>query len=848
MARKFAGRSYLVARLGSSRLFWRMRYGFGWLNFRRLRAGFQFRDKLSNAATESLYWRTLSRGVALPITLAVIVSFALYYLERNLLFFTDISWVGSGFIGKFLLHTLDKDTYVQMLTVIAGVMGVFLGLYFTAVSTVISNAYSSVSGDVRELILRDRLGNNYVKLVAFLTALSVVLLAFSATGVAPLHLAIPLLALVSCLAVFSFVNLGVRTFFLSDPTLFFETLSTELIKWFRRATSRGYQWRNTSFQAHYRKQALKVATTLTTLAKISSEKPELQGESYPRLLKKLLALTNIYYEGKHLIPSDSGWYGRKFRHKQWYLSESTALEMATNTDTPLNPDEIPDTTWLEDSLLDVIFKAFKVDIDAGDFQALYTKIISLQDFFNVFGNNWFVDDGKKWHARLSKDILDRLTNGEGLSDDIQEMHSIAVTELLASLPLSIEIGFSRAVNSLDVDKLRSELLHTKWYAEDSPYALSLPPSTIKELEKIRDGAIFERQAHAPHKTQNWYIAELALHDLDIALYNQWQSLMGLIETWYKDTGNALYDAKRYKQAATIYTRAIEQAWKLDSHIEHLKEVSVALLKDQKTNFIKYAQWDWDKEHERVTKFRDMAIEGQAKLIPHLWDVNEPNPDMPDFFGAVVHRTGEACYEALISGDADKFKSLFRPYFAGITGIFNSILPQVKDWEASSAMAWMSEPILDLFDISGYAYIYAEYHNKPELWNECKAVWDAYLSAMPQQLQLYSIVSKSHQTPDLTITPRENLRSRWHLAMARLLNDLPRQGTNDFYSQPTVQHPSELIRRIAPWDGRTPFTHADSIDVFTVKYLITVPTNLSLDFGVADHKISSVNGRQEDENA
>lgn len=818
-----------------------MRYWFGWLNFRRLRISFQLRDKLRNTATEASYWRALSRGVVLPIIFAIVFSLVLYVFEENLPFFTNISWLGNSIIGKILLHPMNKDAYVAILTTIAGVVGVFLGLYFTAVSTVMSNAYSSVPGDVRELILRDRLGNKYVKLLAFLTVLSVILLAFSAMEIAPLHLVIFVLPVLSCLAIFAFVSLGARMFFLSDPTLFFETLSTELMKWISCATARGYQWQNTSFQAHYRKQALKVATTLTTLAKISSKKPELQGESHSRLIRKMLDLTSKYYTRKHLISSNSGWYGKKMRYKQWYLSGSTELEMATQTETPLVPNEIPDTTWLEDFLLDAIFKTFEANIKAGDFQALYPKVIDLQGFFDGFGSNWLVDDGKKWHARLSKNILDRLTNGKSLGDDVQEIHSIATTELLASLPLSIEIGFSRAVNDLNVDELRDKLLRTKWREEESPYAFSLPPSTIKELEKIRDGAIFEKQAHASHKTQNWYVAELALHDLDIALYNQWQSLMELIETWYKETGKALSDAKKYKQSATIYTRAIEQAWKLDNHIERLREVSEALLKDHKTQ----AEWDWNKEHKRVAKFRDMAIKGQADLIPHLWSMSEPNHDMPDFFGSAVHRTGEACYEALFAGDSNKFKSLFRPYFLGVLGIFQSLIPQVSNWETSSALTWMSEPILDLYSISGYAYIFAEYHDKPEIWNECREAWDAILTRTPEQLEPFAAISSYHQTPRGVITPRDSLRSRWAIDLINLLNNIPRQQSSDVFSHPPLEHKSELIRNIAPWSDSMPYMFVDAIDVFTVKYLMTVPARTPLDFGVDDSKITHINGRGDD---
>lgn len=847
MTRKYIGKSYLLARLGSTRLFWRVRYGLGWVNFRRLRTGFQFKSGIGTARTEAQYWRAISRGSILPIILAVLVSLALYFFERNLSFFSNVGWIHDSFIGQYLSHELDNDTYVQMLTVIAGVTGVFLGLYFTAVSTVISNAYSSVSGDVRDLILKDRLGNNYVKLVAFLTALSVLLLSFSAANTPPLHLAIPLLALVSCLAVFAFVKLGSRTFFLSDPTLFFHTLSDELIRWVKQASYKGYQWREPSFQEHYRKQALRVATTLATLAEMTRNKAELQNKSHPRLLNNLLALTRIYYDDKHLIRSDSKWFGRKYQHKQWYLTESTAIEMATNTDTTLQPAEVPDNTWLEDIILTVVFDAYRADARNGDYQALYNKLASLPDFFSGVGGNWLAQDGEKWHDKLSKDIIGKLADGQVI-DETQEPYSIATVDILASLPMSLELGFIRAIGDVDGDKLRKKLDGTKWDAESAPYQFPLPPIVIKALEQAHSGVIFEKQAHAPHKTPNWYITELALHELDLAIYHQWQSMMKLLETWYIQAGNELSDAKKYKQAAAIYSRAIEAAWKLDSHIEHLKELSGTLNRDSHVDFIQKAEWNWNKEHERVKKFRDSAIDGQAKLIPHLWDTSEPNPDIPDFFGGAVHRTGEACYESLLDGDVERFKALFRPYFLGILGIFESVRPQVIGWETSSAIAWMSEPILDLFDISGYAYIYAEYHDKPELWDDCKSVWDTYLANLPQQLQSFAVISDYHQTPRGVITPRATLRSRWQIELGRHLNGLPRQGSSDFYSRPKVQHQSGFIRRIAPWDDRMPFMHVDAIDVFTVKYLLTVQTQLTLDFGVRQDKVTTINGRQGDEDA
>ena len=839
-------RSYLLARLGSIKLFWRMRHRLAWLNFRRLRTGFQTKDKLNTATIERRYWWAMTKSVAFSIALALAASFAMYLFDKHCLsFFTDIAWIRDSNVGKYLLHSLDGDAYVQMLATIAGVTGVFLGLYFTAVSTVISNTYSYVSGDIRELILKDRLGNIYVKLVAFLTALAVVLLSFSAADVSPPRLAAPLLAVISCLAIFVFVKLSSRAFFLSDPALLFSTLANELQRWVNQATYRGYQWRNPSFQEYYHKQALESANALVMLTEISSSKTELHSKSHPLLLKELLTLAGTYYSKKHLIPTDSRWYDKKFKHKQWYLTNSTTIEMATQINTTLQPDEIPDTTWLEDMILFAVLKAIKADVNFEDYRSLYNKTFSLPNLFDEMGKNWFVEDGKKWHNKLSKDILAMLISSRAI-DEAQEIYSIAVIDILADSPISLELGFIKMINELNVDDLRSELINTKWPRSHAPYQFSLPLNAIRVLEQVNNSTLFEHQAHVQHRTPNWYIVELVFHELELAIYDQWQLLMGFVETWYVETGKLLSDAKRYKQSVSIYNRAIEFARKLDRHIEDIKEFSRTLRKDTKISFLKQAEWNWDIEHKRIANFRNMVIKGQAELIPQLFNTKEFDPDMPDFFGGAVHRTGEACYEALEAGDVARFKVLFRPYFFGILGIFESIRLQVKDWETSSAMVWIAEPLLDLFNISGYAYIYAEYHNKSELWNECKIVWDAYLTDTPQQLQSFAVISNYHQSHNFMITPRTTLRSERQKRLADLLNNLPRQGDlSTFSSQSLVQHRSELICRIAPLNVNTPSMPVDAIDIFTVSYLMTVPTDTTLDFGVEQYKIDVVNSRQED---
>lgn len=837
MRKRRANKNYTLARLGSLKIFWWLRHRLLRLDFYRLRSIFKARNTKDEAAAETTALRALARSTYLPIIFAGLVAFGLYLFDHYIYVFTGWHILENNAIGRYLKSSLDANSYVQLLTTVAAVTGIFLGLYFTAVSTVIANAYSNVPNDIRELLIKDRLGNVYVKAVSFLTALSVILLGMSAGGGKPLHLVPPLLIVLSGFAVFAFARLGQRAFFLSDRTLLANTIAYELRRWAERSTHKGWNWRDINFQEHYRKQASKSVSTLTALAKISGTQPELQGDAYPRLLNKLLFTVRYYHGLKPLIPSTSRWFGKKYEHQQWYLTESTALDMASQTDTALNPNEVPDVNWVEEELLGIVFDALGDEADKKHYEALYKMLTAFPEFFDSVGKNWLTAEGEVWCDKVTEKVVSTIAAQRPTATDARPAHVVAVTDICAALPVSLELGFIKAVSEIDVDKLRVGLAKTDWAKPDSPYKFHLPYSSVKALEQIQENANFEKAVQAAYTSPPWYVIEYTFNNLDWSLFRQWEQLLKLIERWYFATGEQLASVGQYKHAAAVYTRALELAWKLDSHIESLKKVATALRDGSKLDF-KRPEWDWDKAHERVGKFRNKSIDEMAKLIPHLLP-ESPDSDMPDYFGEAVHKTGEACFDALMEGDADRFKSLFGPYFVGILGTFDKVRPQVVEWEPSTALTWLAEPIIDLFDISGYAYILAEFHNKPELWQACQRVWDAYLNGDGQQdrLRLLAGLSSHYQNLFGVLSPRATLRSQRQIRLGRLFETLPRRDVADPFSDPPIVHDSAFIRNMAPIRDMIMFT--DAIDVFTVKYLMPLPAAIGIDFGVSQNKIDEI---------
>lgn len=845
MIHKHINKAYLFARLSSTRIFWLVRDKLNKLDFERQKTDYNFREKLNNTRTSiHVIWDVSKNSLPLVI-LALIVAVVLCISEYSLDLLKNIT-----LFNIIANHTsIDKVSYTQMLVAISSVIGIFIGLYFAAVGNILSSAYSLVPTKLRDLVIKHTIKNGYINSVAFLIALSLILLGLNTLGIQPIHLAIPILIIMTCVAVFAFIELFRGAFRLADPSTLLRPLRYDLMKWVRLSTSNGRRWRNKDFQNYYRIKAYEVVTAMISLAKISSEKRELQIESFPRILRNLLFAVDEYHNEKSLIPSDSNWFGKKLKHQQWYLSDSSRLEMATQTSSPLSPIEIPDISWVEDSLLGVVFNAFCTDLKVNDFDSLFRKLSDLPDIFKNMGKNWLIDDGKKWNIKLADEVVNSICAIK-LDDNTQDLNTVAVMEIVASLPISLELGFINSVNNINLDNLRAKLLHTKWSKAKSPYKFPLPLETIKNLEQIQDGVIFEKSAKSPHKTQGWYVVELTFNNLDWFIYSQWNNLMEFFESWYKKAGEQLSSAKRYNDSATVYARAIEQAWRLTKHIEQLKTTSEALRNDTKLDF-KRPEWDWMSERRRVNVFHDIAIDGMATLIPNLLQDEKPSEYTPDLFGGAVHYVGEACFDALVDGSSDRFKTLFKLYFIGILGVFDRVRPQVKGWDISTAVTWMSEPIIDLLTISGYAYIFSEYHNKVDIWNDCKSVWDTYIKkeAAPQQLETLAALSKHHKNLLGTITPRDTLRSRWKIDLANLLNSLPRQNVdNNFFTRPPINHLSEFIRNIAPFDGSMPFMSVDAMDVFIVKYLFERQDSTNLDFGVSLDIINQINRHEGDDDA
>jgi hypothetical protein len=817
----------LLARLGGDPRTWRARalLRTGRLAFSRRIFGTSYAFQETSARARALPYMLRSTILPVAVALAVVVLMDVFN-DDVIELAKDWHWA-----------PISASTYDVLFEAVAGVTGVFLALYFTALSTVAATVYVNVPHDIRALIVRDRLGNVYVTGVAFTTALSVLLLIAHAVTGRAYELGPPVIGLFAAFSIFAFIRLGQRAFYLADPTLLANTLAYDFSSWFHRATDKGWRWEDPSFQEHFRRQAHKSVVSLGSLLAIGSAQPHLRGSSVRQLTTSIVALLVHYLGLRDRVPTTSRWFGERYEHKQWYLTDSTELETATSTSTALQPKAIPDVAWVEDALLGPLIDLVDADLDQEDYEGAYVVLGRFEPVWARLGERWSGMDVREWTRKLTDRVANRLaTAGEPRMASRPALIP-AIWDALAMLPMAAELGFHRNVTDRAVADLAQQLNSTDWDEKDAPYRLGVPRPVVGVLEKIQAGRRFEHAVDAEPTTRTpaWYVLELVFHAYEHAFQDQVNTLVALVTGWYPVTAKTLTEANMPDAAGAILSRGMEAAWKLERHIEHWQQIATELrayeARPLRLDLVRPA-WDWDSTSEAVREFRRELLRQLSASIP-AHAARQRDPDIPDYLGEAVHRVGEAAFEALAENNDELFAQLFPTYFLGVLAIVSRIQGQVGDWQPSMASSAIAEPVIDAMDISGYALVFSELHGNSRLWETCTRPWGRYLQGDGADQRLRIIAAMHNYQRNLfAITHRAIGRTHWQMALNNILNALPREPTTHPFGNGWVRHDSALIRRIAPHDTFLGTTFHAS-DIFVVRFLSTLDGADGVDFGVAD---------------
>ena len=817
--------STLFLLLAQTRLFWKARFALSRLVFLGYRMLFGMKHRIREEGTTTKSLLSLLRLTLGEMVFAIIIAIGLQTLNPCL-----VPW----FTEQGLTIPTESD-YGTLLATVIGVGGVFIGLYYAAISSVGGAIYARVPNNIRDLLTQERVGNAYMRYLAVLTYFGVCLLAFHSAGLEPIVLAVPLFLLFSGVAIIGFVRLGARAFYLFDPTNLSYRLFEQLRQCHSQMQAGGYRWSDQSFQKNAHRVAQTAIDTLATVSDIAARAPHLSGRPFAGLCKDLLSFLLHYESAKKSIPTESHWYKVRYVHPDWYRAGDTETSMAHQTATVLRPKTIRDPRWIESAILPIVQRCLDLNIRKHRYVLVYELLSYLDAYVQQLAREKQVEtafnlvgDIFSWCGSLIFVKGDKAVAEESLEH-------MEICEQLAGMPINVLIAYGGTPESCPKDAVPQRIAKIEWKSEKSIYRAGFSLHVLKQLEWLRPRLEFEERVEGHIVSPAWYLQELVTqkeahnHSASVTCFHS--KACKLYEHWIKTATSSQHPWL----AAVMMSKESEYWNKLDYHTNTLNQLWSDLNSDRRLEGLPWPSLGVDglTLEKARRKMELMKLMSDQSVLLSL--MSRPK-SYPDFAGQFLHTVGEALFAAICENDRNTVKVLFRRYLYGSLLQFEQLRPKEAklDWRSKIDLKVAFAPLLDLMDISGYMHLFSDFHDAPYLKEIAAREWDEYLEqdSAKQALQLLA-AGVSLTDSAFELAHRSIIRTGWEQAVERRLMNLERREApwdeSNFYRQfeSIVVHESPLVRIFA----KDPLSSLhDGIDIFLAKYVRQRDDGKDLDFG------------------
>jgi hypothetical protein len=487
---------FLIA--SQARAFWRLRAWLGRIGFRGHRRIFSLRGRFQDSTARTATLLSLIRLTLAQIVLAIFVAVALQRLDPYL----------NG-VYEYYGISIDKDAYSTLLGTFAGMGAILIGLYYAATTAIGGAIYAHVPNNIRDLLARERVGNLYMQLLAFLTYVDVVLLAFRASGFAPIKLAILVLVAASGVSIIAFMRLGARAFNLFDPTILSYDLFEQLRRNYLQMMPGSYRW-YPSFQIHAHRNSSSVLDTFSTLAQITAREPHLNGQPFLILCKYLVAFLINYESAKKSLPTASLWFTKRYLHPDWYQTGDSETSLAHSGAARLTPKQVSDLRWVENEILPIPHVCIRKNFEHGRYELVMETLGALDAYVKALSREQEVRTALSTISDLTVKCSDLFFQQLSGKDQRESLERLAIVDMLASMPISILLAYIEALNGYDSASIRRSVGKIDWESERAIYETGLPVHLLKQLEWLRPRMEFEIRSEGSRISPDWYISELIL--------------------------------------------------------------------------------------------------------------------------------------------------------------------------------------------------------------------------------------------------------------------------------------------------------------------------------------------------
>ena len=828
----FRNRAHREFEFKSRPAYWKIRRALQKLHHYVARRWFYTSESIRNIGQSSQILGILTKQIVKDVILAVVLFAALVAADRiiggvGVRFLTRHSpSLASDFAAFVKTISHNYDHIQNFLNTIVQLAGLFLTLYFTAISVIASTVYARVPGDVRTLAVDEKVGNVYIRVVAILGAVSILYLIAGVMGTQIGLIGLIAIGALSILSLFSFLFLGKRTFNFFQPTIFVQYLVNQLARWIKLASGHRRSVQTPSLQDFYRRKAEENLATYRNIVSLATKEEyhRIEPQALVALLEFTIDLATFYQQRKSRISSESFWFEKVGKHRDWLTVGHTELEMALVTGRPADPEVVPNFLWFEEWLQEITRSASTAITSRDDSQQHWFKFATrLYRRLEEFGNSLSIDEAMLFFRSQRMEIESLLDSNDLKPSSASEVINKRLSFCIGSIAfvfsdlMGILIGFVQRLGNVNEDYVRSlsrGLLANKL---NVIYSAQLPRAVLSEAESISKSLRAEELVEKRVITPEWYVSQLLARQFVDFIKSNCVTLISELEQTLISKLPDYQKTHRDLFAAQIILSAIEMCSKLRAHLPTIKACADGLDVMRKVRDIPWVEIDWNTLGEKIDAVHKKVMLAAASFLPRLEQI-PGSRHWPEYFGQLYSFLARESFFSMARGDEELFTKTFPPLFASSILANQKLREQLKDRDSRMMLAWSSGPIEDIVALSGYAKLFSELDGK-QFYEIVTKTWDAYLAGFEDPTGPLKAVTAilEYRTGDFFMPARDLERTTWQQNFERLLRD--RGILQDRYASfrriEKPVHPSPLIQEVA----RAGMMMEHAADFFLVDYVM-----------------------------
>ncbi|MCA9366194.1 hypothetical protein KC722_01295 [Candidatus Kaiserbacteria bacterium] len=711
------------------------------------------------------------------------------------------------FVYQFTLpETISSEAIDTFLGAVASIAGVFIGLYFTAISSIASSLLVNADQDVKNHFFTSPHGVQYVKTIEITGILSLYLLVAKSLGHLPHPASLIFLLICVSYIVLRFWKVSSEVYNFIEPSTIFPRITKKITDSVKSVRPPSNSWNKNFLQNYHRQQVVQSFQLAEKYLDFGINKVKLNAHEIGVAVRYLAWLFYEYSRLKSGIPTKSLWFKTKYQYGNWALADDIEKRIAIETGTSINPKTVINHTWFEEQLTKMFVALLKNHFDNEDFEVLYSHheiIVAIPEFYGerldveaakkIFEDFFILDE--HFFESLKKDKQNSVTKGK-----------MAFVDSRGRVALSFLLGFAKYLDTEPGNIFLRKVERVKWREGiKSVYTSDFPIATIERMEVLASELSNEFEIEGKLITAEWYKKTYSLQRHQYAVKEYFEFVKNIHQGYFNKTVNKLIELEQYGYSVQLLQRWLEFTKKYTSMVHRFRAELERCAEHQTLLDLPWPEFNMDEELDWALSKEKTVSEILVLLLPRIQTLVTTD-EVPDYFSHALRIGIEECYEACADNDHERFARLF-PVVLNASIIHQQrTRDEIDAWgEEESKIIYSTEPLVNLFELSGFAILYSELHSNEELRNVVETAWNTYFQSIPDARAAIGFILAIHiyRHNIFKIMPDAYLRAAWQQRFNHEMAELGLRVFPDIrqpFDDEEPAHESELIRYLSNIGG------------------------------------------------